>query len=80
MIGNDIACSLALFNDTELDRCGCQILEKRRVRTGATITVPSWRMRPASEPTLATSATTVIAAPFLSETLTLRFFNRLRRA
>ncbi len=32
-------------------------------RTGAPISVPSWRMLPASEPTLAASATTVISAP-----------------
>ena len=32
---------------------------------GAAITVASWRMLPASEPTLAASATTVIAAPIL---------------
>ena len=38
------------------------------VRTGAVITVAPWRMLPASEPTLAASATTVIAATILSRT------------
>ncbi len=38
-------------------------------RTGAAITVASWRMLPASEPTLAASATTVIAAPILNANL-----------
>ena len=47
------------------------------VRTGATITVPSWRMLPASEPTLAASATTVIAAPILSPR-TCNFRGRVR--
>jgi len=36
------------------------------LRTGASTNVPSWRMLPASEPTLAASATTAIAAPILT--------------
>ena len=40
--------------------------ERGGVRTGAEITAASWRMLPASEPTLAASATTVIAAPIVS--------------
>ncbi len=36
-----------------------------QLRIGAAITVASWRMLPASEPTLAASATTVTAAPIL---------------
>ena len=43
------------------------VLTGRWLRTGAAITVASWRMLPASEPTLAASATTVIATPILSQ-------------
>ncbi len=41
-------------------------LDDHGLRTGAPISVPSWRKLPASEPTLAASATTVISAPVLS--------------
>ncbi len=42
------------------------VAARRGIRIGASITVASWRMLPASEPTLAASATTVISAPVLS--------------
>ncbi len=51
--------------------------EPNSVWTGAAITVPSWRMLPASQPTLAASATTVIAAPILSPR-TCNFRGRVR--
>ena len=51
--------------------------EPNSVWTGAAITGPSWRMLPASQPTLAASATTVIAAPILSP-WTCNFRGRVR--
>ena len=49
-----------------------QFSTENGVRTVGLISVPLWRMLPASEPTLAASATTVIPAPVL--TLTSRCF------